>query len=103
MWCRSRPPRWVQSRNVVGWRSCASFGVGVHIGGVAEPALVCMAQTHLALTMPGIQPECEVGEFQAVSRDPTSPSVTIRDGRLEVGEDAGFGVVLARVAAVVQV
>ncbi|HLY66127.1 MAG TPA: mandelate racemase/muconate lactonizing enzyme family protein [Chloroflexota bacterium] len=82
---------------------CLAFGVGVHIGGVAEPALVCMAQTHLALTMPGIQPECEVGEFQAVSRDPTSPSVTIRDGRLEVGEDAGFGVVLARVAAVVQV
>ena len=77
---------------------CQAFGIGVHVGGSAGPAVVEAAQAQLAAALPWIDEECEVGEFLAVTGDP-SVGVTIRDGRLELGDAAGLGVTRAHVTA----
>ena len=74
---------------------CNAFGVRVHVGGSAVPAVVDVASAHLAACLPGIDDEAEVGEFQAVQGDPLKGAV-IRDGRMELGTSPGWGLTLAR-------
>jgi L-alanine-DL-glutamate epimerase-like enolase superfamily enzyme len=58
---------------------CHAFGIHVHFGGSAAPAVVDVAAAHLAASLPAIDEECEVGEFQALQGDPFRGAV-IRDG-----------------------
>lgn len=76
---------------------CLAFGVGVHIGGSVVPSVVDVAAAHLAIAIPGISPECEVGECRAVSDDLIAGG-DIRDGKMYVGEAPGFGVRLQTAA-----
>jgi L-alanine-DL-glutamate epimerase-like enolase superfamily enzyme len=73
---------------------CQAFGVRVHVGGSAVPAVVDVAAAHLAAALPGIDDEAEVGEFQAVQGDPLRGAV-IREGRMEIGTSPGWGLTLA--------
>ncbi|MPZ13147.1 MAG: hypothetical protein GEU73_01755 [Chloroflexi bacterium] len=72
---------------------CLAFGMRVHVGGGAQPAVVDAAQAQVAVSVPGIEEEAEVGEFLALTGDPTG-GPTIRDGRFEVGSAPGLGVTL---------
>jgi muconate cycloisomerase len=72
---------------------CLAFGVRVHIGGSAHPSVIDAALAHLAVSLPGIDPEAEVGECLAVTGDPTT-GLIIRDGQCEVGNAPGLGVTL---------
>lgn len=78
---------------------CLAFGIRVHVGGYVTPKVMDVAQAHFACSLPGVEEECEVGEFLAVTGDPTE-GVTIRDGRLELSTAPGFGVSMASVGAV---
>lgn len=73
---------------------CHAFGIRVHIGGSAVPAVVDVAAAHFAASLPGIDDESEVGEFQAVQGDPLR-GATIRNGRMELGTSPGWGLTLA--------
>lgn len=73
---------------------CLNFGIGVHIGGSAHPAVVDAAHAHLAVSVPGISAECEIGESLAVEGDPTT-GLGIRDGRWEPSTSPGLGISLA--------
>ena len=74
---------------------CHAFGVRVHVGGSAVPAVVDVASAHLAAALPGIDDEAEVGEFQAITGDPLK-GATIRNGRMELGTAPGWGLTLAQ-------
>jgi L-alanine-DL-glutamate epimerase-like enolase superfamily enzyme len=78
---------------------CQAFGIGVHIGGSVAPGVVDAAQAHFAASLPGVDEECEIGEFRAVTGDPTV-GLPIVDGRVALGDAPGLGVSLAPVAAV---
>jgi L-alanine-DL-glutamate epimerase-like enolase superfamily enzyme len=69
---------------------CQAHGVRVHLGGSAGPAVVDVATAHWAATVPGIDEECEVGEYQALKGDPTTGILT-KNGCMEVGTRAGWG------------
>lgn len=69
---------------------CRAFGVRAHVGGSAGPALVDIAQAHLAASLEGMDEECEVGEFQALTGDPTT-GATIKNGCLEIATLPGWG------------
>jgi len=69
---------------------CQAFGVRVHVGGSAGPAVVDIAQAQLAASLPGMDEECEVGEFQALTGDSTS-GATVRNGCVEIGASPGWG------------
>jgi len=69
---------------------CQAFGVRVHVGGSAGPAVVDIAQAQLAASLLGMDDECEVGEFQALKGDPTSGAI-IRNGCLELSTSPGWG------------
>ena len=73
---------------------CHAFGIHVHFGGSAAPAVVDVAAAHLAASLPSIDEECEVGEFQAFQGDPFR-GATIRDGQMELGTGPGWGLTLA--------
>ena len=73
---------------------CHAFGVHVHFGGSAAPAVVDVAAAHLAASLPGIDEECEVGEFQALQGDPFR-GAPLRNGRMELGTKPGWGLTLA--------
>ncbi len=70
---------------------CREFDVRIHIGGSVTSALTDMAQAHLAATLPEVDEECEVGEFMAVSGDPFT-GVAIREGRIQLNHEPGWGV-----------
>ncbi|HZT06725.1 MAG TPA: mandelate racemase/muconate lactonizing enzyme family protein [Chloroflexota bacterium] len=72
---------------------CLAFGVGVHIGGSARPAVVDAAHALIAAALPGVSPECEIGESLAVTGDATGPP-PIRDGHWLVGDSPGLGIAL---------
>ncbi len=74
---------------------CQAFGVRVHIGGSAGPAVVDIAAAHLAASYAAIDEECEVGEFQALKGEPTI-GATVKDGHVEIGNAPGWGLSLAR-------
>lgn len=76
---------------------CLAFGIGVHIGGSVAPGVVDAAQAHLAASLPGVDEECEIGEFRAVTGDPTV-GLPIVNGRIVLGDAPGLGVSLAAVA-----
>lgn len=73
---------------------CLAAGVHVHIGGTAHPSVIDAAHAHLAMAVPGIDEQCEVGECLAVTDDPTS-GLIIRDGRCEPGPGPGLGITLS--------
>lgn len=73
---------------------CLTSGVRVHIGGTAHPCVIDAALAHLAVSVPGIDEECEVGEFLALRDDPTG-GARIEDGRYVVGSAPGLGVTLS--------
>jgi L-Ala-D/L-Glu epimerase len=72
---------------------CRAFGVRVHFGGSVTSAIVDIAQAQLASSLPGLDEQCEVGEFMAVRGDPVKGMV-IQDGQLEIGSGPGWGVTL---------
>jgi len=69
---------------------CRAFGVRAHIGGSAGPALVDVAQAQFAASLEGMDEECEVGEFQALTGDPTN-GAAIKNGCLEISTLPGWG------------
>jgi len=69
---------------------CLAFGIRVHVGGGGHPCVVDAAMAQVAVSVPGIEEECEVGEHLAVSGDITSG--LIRNGRFEVTDAPGLGV-----------
>lgn len=72
---------------------CQAFGVRVHVGGSAGPAVVDVAIAQLAASLAGMDQECEVGESQALKGDPTS-GATIKQGCLELSTAPGWGLKL---------
>ncbi len=73
---------------------CHAFGVHVHFGGSAAPAVVDVAAAHLAASLPGIDEECEVGEFQALQGDPFR-GAPLHNGHMEPSTKPGWGLTLA--------
>jgi L-alanine-DL-glutamate epimerase-like enolase superfamily enzyme len=73
---------------------CHAFGVHVHFGGSAAPAVVDVAAAHLAASLPSIDEECEVGEFQALQGDPFRGAL-LHNGQMELGTAPGWGLTLA--------
>lgn len=69
---------------------CRAFGVRAHVGGSAGPAVVDIAQAHLAASLPGMDEECEVGEFQALKGDPTT-GAAVANGCVEISASPGWG------------
>jgi L-Ala-D/L-Glu epimerase / N-acetyl-D-glutamate racemase len=74
---------------------CQAFGVRVHVGGSAGPAVVDIAAAQLAASFSAIDEECEVGEFQAVQGDPTL-GANVKDGCVKISQAPGWGLSLAR-------
>lgn len=74
---------------------CQAFGVRVHLGGSAGPAVVDIAAAQLAASFSAIDADCEVGEFQALTGEPTS-GATVKDGCVEIGNAPGWGLSLAK-------
>jgi L-alanine-DL-glutamate epimerase-like enolase superfamily enzyme len=74
---------------------CEGFGVRVHLGGSAGPAVVDIAAAHLAASSAAVDEDCEVGEFQALSGEPTSGAM-VKNGSVEIGAAPGWGLSLAR-------
>jgi len=72
-----------------------AFGVRVHLGGSAGPAVVDIAAAQLAASFAAIDEDCEVGEFQALTGEPTS-GATVKGGCVEVSNAPGWGLSLAR-------
>jgi L-alanine-DL-glutamate epimerase-like enolase superfamily enzyme len=74
---------------------CQAFGVRVHIGGSAGPAVVDVAMAQWAATVPGMDEECEVGEHQALEGDPSLGTI-IDKGSMGLGTAPGWGLSLPR-------
>ena len=74
---------------------CQAFGVRVHIGGSAGPAVVDIAAAQLAASFSAVDEDCEVGEFQALTGEPTSGAI-VKNGCVEIGNAPGWGLSLAR-------
>ncbi len=72
---------------------CLAFGVRVHVGGTGRPAVIDAAHAQLVASIPGIEPECEVGECLALTGDITG-GMTIRDGAWEITDSPGLGVTI---------
>jgi L-alanine-DL-glutamate epimerase-like enolase superfamily enzyme len=72
---------------------CEAFGVRVHVGGSAGPAVVDVAIAQWAATVASIDEECEVGECQALKGDPTAGTL-IRNGCMELSTAPGWGLSL---------
>ena len=73
---------------------CLAAGVRVHIGGTAHPSVIDAAHTHLAMAVPGIDEQCEVGECLAVRDDPTS-GLIFENGRCRASDSPGLGISLS--------
>lgn len=80
---------------------CTAFGVGVRVGGSAAPALVDMAQVHLAVSLPALAAPAEVAEFLSVANDPLQAPRIIA-GRLAPTAEPGFGLALGAGGRVVE-
>jgi L-Ala-D/L-Glu epimerase len=74
---------------------CHVFGVRVHVGGSAGPAVVDIAAAQLAGSFSAIDEECEVGEFQALRGDPTL-GANVKNGCVEISSSPGWGLSLAK-------
>jgi L-Ala-D/L-Glu epimerase len=74
---------------------CQAFGIRVHIGGSAGPAVVDIAAAQLAASFSALDEECEVGEFQALKGDPTV-GANVKNGCVEMNSSPGWGLSLAR-------
>jgi len=74
---------------------CQAFGIRVHVGGSAGPAVVDIAAAQLAASYSSIDDDCEVGEFQALTGDPTVGAKTT-NGCDDIGMAPGWGLNLAK-------
>ena len=72
---------------------CGAFGVRVHLGGSAGPAVVDIAAAQLTASFSAIDEDAEVGEFQALTGDPTC-GATVKHGCVEIGDAPGWGLTL---------
>jgi muconate cycloisomerase len=72
---------------------CLAFGLRVHVGGGAHPAVIDAAAAHVAVSVPGIDPEAEIGECFALTDDPIS-GFGFTNGRWHPSNAPGFGVSL---------
>jgi L-alanine-DL-glutamate epimerase-like enolase superfamily enzyme len=74
---------------------CQAFGVRVHVGGSAGPAVVDVAVAQWAATVSCIDEECEVGEHQALQGEPMTGTL-IQNGCMEIGIAPGWGLTLPK-------
>jgi muconate cycloisomerase len=72
---------------------CLAFGLRVHVGGGAHPAVIDAAAAHVAVSVPGIDAEAEIGECFALSADPII-GYGFSNGRWRPNTTPGFGVAL---------
>jgi L-Ala-D/L-Glu epimerase len=72
---------------------CQAFAIRVHVGGSAGPAVVDVAMAQWAATVAGVDEECEVGEYQALTGDPTVGALS-KNGCMELATAAGWGLTL---------
>jgi L-alanine-DL-glutamate epimerase-like enolase superfamily enzyme len=70
---------------------CLAFGIRVHVGGGARPIVSDAAHAQFAASIPGIEPEAEIGESFALTNDLTG-GVTVRAGSWEITDAPGLGV-----------
>jgi L-alanine-DL-glutamate epimerase-like enolase superfamily enzyme len=73
---------------------CLAFGLRVHIGGGAHPSVIDAAAAHITVSVPGIDPEAEIGECFALTNDPIG-GFGFTNGRWRPNTTPGFGVSLA--------
>jgi L-Ala-D/L-Glu epimerase len=72
---------------------CLAFGLRVHVGGGAHPAVIDAAAAHVAVSVPGIDPEAEIGECFALTDDPIT-GFNFTGGRWRPSTAPGFGISL---------
>jgi L-Ala-D/L-Glu epimerase len=70
---------------------CLAFGIRVHVGGSARPVVTDAAHAQLVASIPGVEPEAEVGECFALTNDITG-GVSVRDGSWQITDAHGLGV-----------
>ena len=72
---------------------CESSGILCALSNTAGSMVGDAAAVHLAASIPGISPLCELGEFEVVSGDPFF-GLTVENGTIKVPEGEGLGVSL---------
>jgi L-alanine-DL-glutamate epimerase-like enolase superfamily enzyme len=72
---------------------CEQAGIGCALSNTAGSMVGDAAAVHLAASMPGISPLCELGEFEVVSGDPFF-GLAVEKGAIEVPKADGLGVSL---------
>jgi L-alanine-DL-glutamate epimerase-like enolase superfamily enzyme len=72
---------------------CEQAGISCALSNTAGSMVGDAAAVHLATSMPGISPLCELGEFEVVSGDPFF-GLAIEKGAIEVPQGDGLGVSL---------
>jgi L-alanine-DL-glutamate epimerase-like enolase superfamily enzyme len=72
---------------------CEQAGISCALSNTAGSMVGDAAAVHLAASMPGISPLCELGEFEVVSGDPFF-GLAIDKGAIEVPQGDGLGVSL---------
>jgi L-Ala-D/L-Glu epimerase len=72
---------------------CEQAGISCALSNTAGSMVGDAAAVHLAASMPGISPLCELGEFEVVSGDPFF-GLAVEKGAIKVPEGEGLGVSL---------
>ena len=72
---------------------CEASGINCALSNTAGSMVGDAAAVHLAASIPGISPLCELGEFEVVSGDPFF-GLTVEKGSIKVPEGEGLGVSL---------
>jgi L-alanine-DL-glutamate epimerase-like enolase superfamily enzyme len=72
---------------------CEQAGIGCALSNTAGSMVGDAAAVHLAASLPGISPLCELGEFEVISGDPFF-GLTVVKGGIKVPEGEGLGVSL---------
>jgi L-Ala-D/L-Glu epimerase len=72
---------------------CEASGIRCALSNTAGSMVGDAAAVHLAASIPGISPLCELGEFEVVSGDPFF-GLTVERGSIKVPEGEGLGVSL---------
>src|SRR5918995_1045915 len=72
---------------------CEASGIRCALSNTAGSMVGDAAAVHLAASIPGISPLCELGEFEVISGDPFF-GLTVEKGTIQVPEGDGLGVSL---------
>jgi L-alanine-DL-glutamate epimerase-like enolase superfamily enzyme len=70
---------------------CEASGIRCALSNTAGSMVGDAAAVHLAASIPGISPLCELGEFEVISGDPFF-GLTVEKGTIKVPEGEGLGV-----------